>query len=111
MARPIINEYVSSKGILKFIPFEGAACVVPESMGVAQADGRKLVVAGTPFPANDATCLGLILDTVDVTNGDKPGTYVYEGVIDPDKLTANGVTVAAAAKAAMPRVTFYGEAH
>ena len=109
MGKPITHEYGQEKGILKFFPYHGAACVVPESMGVTQADGRKLVVGGTPFPADDATCLGLIFNTVDVTNGDAPGTYVYEGVIDPEKLTENGVTVSDAAKKVIPNVQFYEE--
>ena len=39
--------------------------------------------------------------------GDAPGTYVYQGSIDSAKVTANGVTVEATAKAATPRVTFF----
>lgn len=109
MGKPITHEYRQGHGILKFFPYEGAACVVPESMGVVQSDGRKLVMGGTPFPADDNTCLGLIFETVDVTNGDAAGTYVYEGVIDPAKLAENGVTVSDAAKKVIPRVTFYGE--
>lgn len=106
----IVNEYDTGKTILKFFPYQGAACVVPQSLGT-DVDGKKIVKAGTPIPSNDAKALGLLLADVDVTEGDAAGTYVYEGVIDPDKLTANGVTVADAAKTALPRVTFYGEAH
>lgn len=109
MGMPIVKEYGQEKTILKFFPHKNAACVVPQSMGVDQADGRKLVIAGTPFPADDDTCLGLLLYTVDVTAGDEAGAYVYEGVIDPDKLTENGVTVSDAAKKVIPNVQFYKE--
>lgn len=108
MGMPKVNEYGQEKTILKFFPHKNAACVVPESMGVDK-DGKKVVVAGTPFPADDDTCLGLLLYSVDVTYGDAAGAYVYEGVIDPDKLTENGVTVSDAAKKVIPNVQFYKE--
>lgn len=109
MGKPIVREFGQSKGILKFFPHQAAACVVPESM-VSSADeyGRKIVPAGTPFPANDATCLGYLLEDVDVTRGDAPGTYVYEGVLDPDKLP---VDPAEAALKATPRVTVFGRVY
>jgi hypothetical protein len=92
--------------ILKYNDFKGAPCMVSDS-GVAAVDGYKIVKAGTPWPANDATCKGLLLHDVDVTYGTAPGTYVFEGSIDSTKLTKNGITVAAAAKTALPRVTFF----
>jgi hypothetical protein len=47
----------------------------------------KIVPAGTPFPSNDAECKGYLLHDVDVTMGDAPGTYVYQGTIDWEKLS------------------------
>ena len=94
MGKPIVHEYGQEKTILKFFPYEGAACVVPQSMGVV-VDGRKIVKAGTPFPSNDGNCVGFILADVDVT-------------IDPDKLAENGIKIANAAQKAVPRVTIYG---
>lgn len=108
MGKPIAREFGQEKTILKFFPYEGAACLVPATMGTVQADGRKLVKAGTPFPSDDADCLGFLLADVDVTQGDAAGTYVYEGVLDPDKLKDNGVTISANAHKAVPRVTVYG---
>lgn len=108
MGKPIVRDFTQSKGILKYFPYEGAACVVPQSMAsVADANGMKIVKAGTPYPSNDAKCLGYLLEDVDVTMGDAPGTYVYQGSIDKAKLTANGVTVQDEAKAATTRVTFF----
>ena len=108
MEKPIVRDFSQSKGILKYFPYEGAACVVPQSMvSAADGNGQKIVKAGTPYPSNDAKCLGYILEDVDVTMGDAPGTYVYQGSIDKTKVKANGVTVTDEAKAATPRVTFF----
>ena len=106
MGRPVERTFTQSKTILKFFDYKGAACVVPESMG-ADVNGYKVVKAGTPFPSNDASCKGYLLHDVDVTNGDAPGTYVFEGSIDNAKLAEAGVEVATAAKTATPRVTFF----
>ena len=101
--------YDAGKTILKHFPYLGAACLVTESMGSADSNGLKIVKAGTPFPSNDEKCLGYLLEDVDVTYGDAPGTYVYEGTIDDAKVKANSITVTAEAKAATPRVTFFEE--
>lgn len=108
MGKPIVRDFTQGKGILKYFPYEGAACLVSQTMGgSADANGMKIVKAGTPYPSNDAKCLGYLLEDVDVTMGDAPGTYVYQGSIDKAKVTANGVTVSDEAKTATPRVTFF----
>lgn len=107
MGKPITRTFNPNKTILKFFPYQGAPCLVSASGVEADANGFKIVKAGTPFPANDATCLGYLLEDVDVTNGDAPGTYVYEGVLDPEKLKASGVSISDAAAAKTPRVTIY----
>lgn len=107
MGKPIAREFTQAKTILKYFPYEGAACVVPADMGADDGNGNMIVKAGTPFPANDATCLGYLLHDVDVTQGDAAGTYVYQGSIDNEKLAENEVNVSEAAKAATPRVTFF----
>lgn len=107
MGKPIVRDFTQGKGILKFFPYEGAACLVTQSM-VSEADenGHKIVPAGTPFPANDDTCTGYLLEPVDVTQGDAPGTRVYQGTIDWEKVKS--LSIADAARKATPRVTFYG---
>lgn len=107
MGKVVSREFGQPIEILKFNDFKGAACMVSATGVVADANGKKIVKAGTPFPKNDATCKGIILHDTDVTYGDAPGTYVFEGSIDNVKLTANGITVAAEAKAVLPRVTFF----
>lgn len=109
MGKPIERSWTQSKGILKFFPYEGAACLVPQTMkSDADANGMKIVPAGTPFPANDDTCVGYLLEDVDVTRGDAPGTYIYQGTIDWEKVKTLSPTIADAARKATPRVTFYG---
>ncbi len=107
MGKPIEREFTQGKTILKYFDYKGAACVVPASGVEADANGRKIVKAGTPFPSDDANCKGYLLHDVDVTQGDAPGTYIFEGSIDNKKLTDAGVTVSDLAKTATPRVTFF----
>lgn len=101
------RDFVQPIEILKYNDFKGAACMVSDSGVTADANGLKIVKAGTPFPANDGTCKGILLHDVDVTDGERPGTYVFEGSIDETKLTKNGITVSEEAKAVLPRVTFF----
>lgn len=109
MGKPIVREFTQGKGILKFFPYEGAACVVKDTMAsAADENGMKIVKAGTPYPSNDAECLGYLLEDVDVTRGDAPGTYVYQGTIDWEKVKTLSPNIADAARKATPRVTFYG---
>ena len=106
MGKPIVRDFTQSKGILKFFPYEGAACVVTQaSVTVADENGMKIAKAGTPYPSNDASCLGYLLEDVDVTQGDAPGTYVYQGTIEWEKVKS---LISDAARKATPRVTFYG---
>lgn len=122
MGKPIVHEYGQSKTILKYFDYKGAACVLTEDIGAVTTgsgetavttpayvieNDKKIFKAGTPYPSNDNKCLGYLLHDVDITQGDAPGTYIYEGSIDNKKLTENKVTVADAAKAATPRVTFF----
>ena len=107
MGLPISKTFDAEKTILKFFDYKGAACLVSATGVSANADGLKIVKAGTPYPANTSSCKGFLLHDVDVTQGDAPGVYIYEGAIDSAKVTANGISVTADAKAAVPRVTFF----
>ncbi len=101
------KEYGQPIEILKFNDFLGAPCMVSDTGVTADTNGKKIVKAGTPWPANDGTCKGILLHDTDVTYGEAPGTYVFEGSIDVKKLTKNGITIAEEAKAVLPRVTFF----
>ena len=78
---------------------------IPQSMGVQ--DGVKLIVkAGTMFPANDATAVGVIFEPVDVTYGDHAGSVVIGGHLYGNRLP---VAPAAAAKTALQANGLYFE--
>ena len=68
----------------KFVSF---TVTVPTAMGVLNGT-RKIVAAGTVFPANNATAKGLILTDVDVTDGDAVGALLVEGYVYADRLPA-----------------------
>lgn len=58
-----------------------------EDEGVtANAEGRKIVPAGTIYPANDSTAKGILLNDVDVTEGPQPGAVVVEGYVIMERL-------------------------
>ena len=47
----------------------------------ADEHGKKIVKAGTIYPANDATAAGILFDDVNVTEGDHAGSIVVAGRI------------------------------
>lgn len=65
--------------------------------------GRYVVKAGTIYPANDATAIGVVLNDYDVTDGDQMMAVVVHGFI---KKAALPVLPAAAAVAAMKLISF-----
>ena len=108
--------------ILKYNDFKGAPCMVDEhtaevtngegesattTPAYQMINGRKVLKAGTPYPSNDNKCLGFLLHDTDVTDEERPATYIFEGSIDGKKITANKVKISVEAKAAVPRVTFF----
>lgn len=74
------------------------------STGLAELiDGRYIVKAGTIYPANDATAIGVILNDYDVTDGDQMMAVVIHGFI---KTAALPAVPSADAIAAMNQITF-----
>lgn len=67
---------------------------IPQSMGVEKG-ANKTVVAGTVFPANDATAVGIVLQDVDVTDGDAIGSVLMAGRVLKDRLDASDEAVSA----------------
>lgn len=49
-------------------------------------NGGKYIPAGTVYPANDATAVGIVYQDVDVTAGDMPGSVVTYGMVYSDRL-------------------------
>lgn len=66
-------------------------------------DGRYIVKAGTIYPANDATAIGVVLNDYDVTDGDAMLAVVIHGFV---KVAALPAVPAAAAISAMKQITF-----
>lgn len=70
---------------------------------VPAVNGKNIIKAGTPYPANDATAKGILLHDVDVTFGDQPASLIVAGWVLEARLP---VTVIAAAKTALKDIRF-----
>lgn len=66
-------------------------------------DGRYVVKAGTIYPANNSTAIGVVLNDYDVTDGDAMMAVVIHGFI---KVAALPAVPSADAIAAMKQITF-----
>ena len=72
---------------------------IAQTGATTAANGSKYVKMGTPYPANDATCIGLVYEDVDVTTGNMPGSVVTgNAVVYENRLP---VTLADNAKSAL----------
>lgn len=74
----------------------------------ADEEGFKIVPKGSLVDAsgvvkNDATVVGILLNSVDVTNGPQPGAVIVEGYILKDRLP---VVPQEAAIGALKKITF-----
>ena len=76
---------------------------IPQTGATTAANGGKYVKAGTPFPANDATAIGIVYEDVDVSSGDMAGSVVTSGEVYIDRLP---VELANTAKAALVALGF-----
>ena len=80
------------------------AKAVSGSTGLATlVDGRYIVKAGTIYPANDSTAVGIVLNDYDVTDGDAMMAVVVHGFI---KVAALPAVPVANAVGAMKQITF-----
>lgn len=73
----------------------------------ATVDGRKVIKAGTIYPANDATAKGVVWADYDVTDGDVTGALIIHGFV---KTAALPAAPSANAKTALPQVAFMPKA-
>lgn len=78
----------------KFTPTDSAAVTV---------GSRKIIKAGTIYPTNDASAIGVILQDIDVTDGDKTDALVIHGFILTEKIPTAATDEA---KAALPLIKF-----
>lgn len=102
----VTTEYGTSKTFLMFP--DGYRCFAqsfPSDSALAVTEnGRKIIKAGTFFPANDATVKGIVFSDLDITDG--PGTVavLFEGDVRTNRLP---VAPDAAAITALPKVRFF----
>jgi len=84
--------YVKNYGKAEDIQFLASAHVtsfteqISDTEVIADVNGRKIVMAGTVWPKNDATAVGLVYTDVDVTEGPQPGAIIREAYIIEERL-------------------------
>lgn len=97
------TTYTQDKNFLKSADIITITATATTAMGTT-VGAQKLVLAGTVFPANDATAKGIVYETVDVTNGNQPVAIIVDGhIIDAYLPTP----VAALAKPVLKQITLY----
>lgn len=104
MSKMIKSAIGVRNAVLKYNEFVAESVVFDAtSAAVVEADGKKIIPAGTIWPANDATAKGVILNDVDVTYGNENGALVTHGYINKNKLPA---APSAAAETALKLIAF-----
>ena len=104
------NEtFVTGKQILVFPDHyvSVAHTFLKDDAAATAVDGRKVIKAGTIYPANDATAKGVVWADYDVTDGDVTGALIIHGFV---KSAALPVAPSATAKTALPMVAFMPKA-
>lgn len=79
------NAYRGSVNFLKSEKIVAFTEKMEKSKGV-DINGRKIIKAGTIYPANDQTAKGIVLEDVDVTAGDTVGSLLVEGYVIESRL-------------------------
>ena len=97
------TTYTQNKNFLKSAQIVTITDTATTAMGTT-VGAQKLVLAGTVFPANDATAKGIVYETVDVTNGNQPVAIIVDGHIINAYLPT---PVAALAKPVLNQITLY----
>jgi hypothetical protein len=117
MSKFVQTSFGNKKTILKFPDhYVNVAVTVDDAGVVANADGKKIVQAGTILGGgvladttkkakadNTTTAEGVLFNDVDVTFGPAPGAMLIHGFVDLNKLPAAPV---AAAVTALPLIKF-----
>ena len=103
------QSYDTGKQILVFPDHyvSVAHTFLKDDAAAVDVDGRKVIKAGTIYPANDATAKGVVWADYDVTKGDVTGAVIIHGFIKTAALPAEPTTEA---KAALPMVAFMPKA-
>lgn len=103
------QSYVTGKQILVFPDHyvSVAHTFKKDDPAAVDVDGRKVIKAGTFYPANDATVKGIVWADYDITKGDVTGALIIHGFI---KTGALPVAPTTEAKAALPMIAFMPKA-
>lgn len=108
--KTVENSYANKIEILQF-PDDYVArpqFFDEQSTLAVKENGRYIIKAGTPFPSNDANCTGIVLNDLDVTDGDENGAVLVRGHINTDRAEANfGGTYTTNCKNALKGIFFY----
>lgn len=108
--KTVTNEYANKVEILQF-PDDYVArpqFFDEQSKLAKKENGRYIIKAGTPFPSNDANCTGIVLNDLDVTDGDENGAVLVRGHINTERAEANfGGTYTANCKTALKNAIFF----
>lgn len=99
------QDYITGKQILAFPDHYVCAAhtFLKDDTAAILQDGRKVIKAGTIYPKNDASAIGIVFNDMDVTDGDMTGAILIHGFIKTAALPAEP---AEAAKTALKQVTF-----
>lgn len=104
--------YVKGKTTVSEINFLASSHVIAHTyqisdVGVtANAQGRKVVPAGTVYPANDNTAIGITYTDTEVTEGPQPGSVIIEAWILEARLPVAPTAAAKTALSANSKIKF-----
>lgn len=96
-------ENVSQINFLASAKYQNFTYQISDAGVTADANGRKIVPAGTVIPSNDENAFGILFNDVDVTEGPQPGAVMVEGYVIQARLPVNPTPEA---KAAMKEIKF-----
>lgn len=101
------KEYGSEKHILAipnhYVTIARTAAKATAAGGmVVSENGRFIIKAGTVYPANDETAIGLVMQDYDVTDSDASMAIIIHGFVRADRLPA---ALSATAKPVLPQIT------
>lgn len=96
------KESVNEVNFLASAKFQNFTYQVGDSGIEADANGKKIVQAGTVYK-KDSKAIGLVFADVDVTNGPQPAAIMVEGYVIESRLPA---VVEEADKTAMTGIKF-----
>lgn len=109
--KSVTNSYANKIEILQF-PDDYVARPQffdeQSTLAVKEENGRYIIKAGTPFPSNDSNCTGIVLNDIDVTDGDENGAVLVRGHINTERAEANfGGTYTTNCKNALKSAIFF----